>query len=788
MQNVYKVDNKLRDKYYQLISLFLETKKFDEECFSRIEVIQYINNNINRREDLIELDFFFDEIIKGYYLNFATDKQKVILENNLVKTIVERDFIIDALEVDTMPVTLDFYKIPEQREQLQNKFEELNSKTPVLSIVSFNDSLEKCSDAITNSREAKVFSITGSSKVEAVGENAKKIYDSYIELINAYSDLKYEIQRLFTDFSELRDNLRYLREDYFYIVKLVLEKNLVSDKLEMFDFDKIKWLEYATIQSNLDLEFNNIESQCKAFYDYVENNLSKVGDVFNNEVSRISNNLSKGNYNSNKFKADLVASGVDLAFSAVTQVFDSRNQSKIVIENLRKDIEILKLSFSRDKLKLQSDLVRLIELYNTVKNTFLPTTMKFSNLFYSILDNECSNDLKSVLKDKEVERLIGIRRELLQETRVLDLYIIDKNNICKELKIYEEIAGNQLAEYTPLYKYALSEKPDEEPSIFLRIITLNMCMVYLPLYLEEWESCFEPIEANYLLLEEIYENNKKEYEENVTRLKEKENRQRTINSELVEVELELKKVLEKLNYGNALVDKVELLEKVANTSKLILETSIQEDLIDPESYSNSLIKFNAIGEAALFDINKLPDPIQVSNNEEVNTQILSLTERISKSPSLFSVLQGLGQEINKEFPEVKQSEITLLLHGMVKNFDQINPELQILKQHLIGEVVNHTNLQPEQITQLLSLSKNYLQTMEEVYRLRAEIKDFENYNLHNEEEIRNQMMIITQVARKKIDVENITKMSFFNSLEEEGLTNESKLDTFNAFFNSQKNN
>ncbi|MEC4116706.1 hypothetical protein VSP20_06960 [Myroides phaeus] len=782
------IDNKLRDKYYQLISLFLESRKFKKGVFSRVEIIQYINSNIYKKEDKIEIDFFFDEIIKGFFLNFATDKQKEILESYLVKTKVESDFLLDALEVDTMPVALDIYKIQEQRIGLQNKFEELNSKTPVLSIVSFNNSLEKCSDVIANLQEEQVFSITGSSKVEAVGKNAKKVYDSYVELITASSELKYEIQRLFTDFSELRDNLRYLREDYFYIVKLVLEKNLVSDKLEMFDFDRIKWLEYATIQSNLDLEFNNIKSQCSAFYDYVENNLSKIGDVFNNEVSRISKNFGKSNYSSKNFKTDLVASGVGLAFSAVTQIFDSRSQSKVVVENLRKDIESLKLSFSRDKLKLQTDLVRLIELYNTVKNTFLPTSMKFSNLFYSILENECSTDLSSILKDQEVERLVSKRRELLQETRVLELYLIDKYNVCRELKVYEEDAEVELANYTPLYNYALEQKPDEEQSLFLKIITLNMCTVYLPLYLDKWRDCFVPIEKVYLELVSTYDKKKSEHYENYEQLKEKERRQRTISYELKDIEVELKKVLENLNYGNALVNKVEILEKLANTSKLILETSIHENLIDPESYSDSLFKLGVVGEAELLHINNLPDVELLEIDEEENNQILALTERMSKAPSLTGILQSLGQDIYKEFSQVKKSEITLILNNVVKRVDTESPDMYKLKSHLIDEVVNQTGLQPDQVNQLLVVSKQHLQRMVEVYKLREEIKSLEKYNHYNEEKIQNQMMIITQVARKKIDIENITTMDLFNDLQDESMTNESKLDSFDTFLSNQKNN
>ncbi|MHC5310063.1 hypothetical protein ACYSNM_08300 [Myroides sp. LJL116] len=766
-------------KYYPLIGTYLDNLKGKEVYFSRTALIEFINRNIPLIEQ-VKIDLFFDDVIKDYYQNFASNSQKELLSNFMVKTLVDNQLIIDERSVDLMPMSLDIEFIEEQNIEISQKFEELIEKTPSLSIQIFNNVVEELNTKISSIKEEYVISVTGSSKVEAIYKNAEDVYNSYLELINTYEAMKYEVQRLFNDFSELRDNLKYFREDFFYIVKIYGVSSIQKNEIiKLFDFAEVRWLEYAEIKSNLDLGFLKIKEHCSTFYKFVEENLEdNVGNIFNKHFDQISNKIGKKSYNANKLKTDLITGGAEIAYGVIKGVIDSRAESKVVVENLKKEIEYLKLSFTEDKSKLQSDIFRLIELFDTVKNTFIPITHKFNNLFFSILRDEFS--FAEILSNKSIIELLNERKVLLQENRTLDLVIKDKQNICEELKWNKDEAELNRDSYKVHYDFALTQKP-EEPSIVLAIFTLGFCHLYYPSYFEIWEKAFIPIEKEFNKLEKDLDRHFNLYQKVTIQLQEDTNRCKSIKERLKLIDTEVKDILSKIDKRGLFDSKVELLSNLATTSRLVLETSIQKELLNPENFFESIETLGlSLQSTANFTLTSSVT-ISGENTENIFTHINSLVSRLESLPTINELIEDFSDAAVKQNKELDKEEISSLLHSLSSELELEKYSYGDLKMKFIDKVVENTIFDYNQVIGIVDSAKNYLQKMEEAYKIREEVRQLQEINHNNDTEIANQLMVLSSIVRRKVNTRKEKTADLLQNVSNDNNSVEEKLNTFNKF-------
>lgn len=770
--------------YFPIIGLYLdEVQKKNITIFSRIEIVNYINEYVEKDKQIIDINNELDLLIKEFYNVFATPSQKVLLELRMVNDYIMNVRIIDPLAVDTYPMSLDIELISEQKNRVNQLFVELDKKTEIKTIQPFNVRLEEITNRINLLKEEEVFSITGSSKVEAVYNYAQVVYESYIHLIECYAELRSEIQRLFNDFSELRDNLRYLREDFFVIVKCLLGKELDTSKIKLFNFMSVEWLEYADIQDDLDLKFDNIQERCSTFYSFIDTRLEEVGDVFNKHLNNIGNNLSKKGYNSQSLKTDMVAGGISLAFSAVKGVLESRTESKIVVEKLRKDIEFLKLGFSNDKLALQNDLFRLIELYNTVKNIFIPVSQKYSIVFFDVIESVLSKENIKLIEDLGVLSLLQERTIKLEELRSLKLYVLDKENICKELSVYKDEAKLEYDKYLPLYEFALSQKPEKSLDIIC-FLTLGLSNIYFKAFDNEWNTAFRPIEENYTLALVKFEEENSRYKVNYLDLETSKDNITTLANRVEAIEDEIKILLVDKNIGELLLKKIHLLEKLATSSRTVLEVSIQEELVSPELYIKSFEGILSNDDLLFNTTNTLVKVDENDRDFNFYGKLTNLINKVEYMPSFDEIVSHCSKEIAEENNDLNIEQIQDVLRLTVNKLELEDYSYKELKQKLIDVISDKTVLNENQVLEFLDLGKRYLVIMEEVLRIRKEVDMLQKMNISNDERIENQLMILSGKVRLKIDSINRNKEEFFAKIEE----NSSSEEKLEMFINYLKNN
>lgn len=151
--------NKLSsDKYFTLINSYLDSiVSIQQKNFSRIDLVKYINQKASQDSQISLVDIEVTFLVKDFYFNQATDKQKQLLSLYLVNDHIESEKAIDPLAVDTTPIALFYDNLISQKTRLNSLLTELEQKTPSLSIDSFNSNLENLEKIIEQLVSRKLF-------------------------------------------------------------------------------------------------------------------------------------------------------------------------------------------------------------------------------------------------------------------------------------------------------------------------------------------------------------------------------------------------------------------------------------------------------------------------------------------------------------------------------------------------------------------------------------------------------------------------------------------------------
>jgi len=768
--------------YFTLISTYLDSvvskRKVD---FSRIEITKYINENVNEESIINLVDIEVTFLIKNFYLKQATTEQQELIRTYFVKDHIESEKAIDPLAVDTIPIALFYDQLIKQKDHLHNQFTDLEQKTPILTIDSFNSNLENLDNVMKQLVIKEVISLTGTSKVNAVYKYALSVYDTHIQMIKTYHYMKKEVQRLFNDFSELRDNLRYAREDLFFITSSLLQQELSKEELNIFDFKSVQWLEYAEIQDRLDLQFDKIKDHCSTFYSVLNENFIGTSNAISKGIDNIGKNMGKKNYNHMQLKGDLVVEGLNVAFNVVSGVIKSRSDSKLTIENLHREIEFLKLSFTEDKVKLQVDLIRLIELFNTVKNVFIPITKKYNELFFSVLEKNFSKDLKYILDYNGLDTKIKEKSELLMELRYIDIYLLDIKNISKELKKPLSQTENEYYDQYDYYNFTLKQEPKEISDLTL-YLTLGWANAYKEVYYDEWKKAKAPIEQHFYQLKSKYEKEHTFWQYNDDSYSQLNERKNTINSRLAQLKIEIKNNLINLSNKSDFLNKKELLLNIAKSSRTILETSINENLISPEQFASSLELINI--EQVIDDdssrndnLNNKPKDDTTSIYEKINKLLDQLEDMSSLDLTISKLSQSLFEKIGSN--QISKNDIEKTLYAIMNHYNLEDLNYTNFEEVFTTILVNETPLDYAQITQAINLAKHHFIIMEQVIRMREEIKLLKSVNISNDIQINKQINRLIQQSKGKIFKENDKTHKLFIQLDNKNISDIDKLNLFN---------
>ena len=557
------LDSKL---YFSLISSYLDLViSIGRSNFSRIEVTQYINENTSKDSIINVVDFEITLLVRDFYLKQATKLQRELIQNFFVKDHIESELAIDPLSVDTRVIALFPGQLTQQKEYLNNLFNELEQNSPKLSSDSFNTLVDNAKELIKRKEiEANIYSLQDNTQVNPWYLYALAIYQAHSEIVESYHNTRDDVQRLFSDFSQIRNKLRYSREDLLFITFSIFEKKLSLDELKAFELEQVQWHENVHLENQPNLKFDILSEQCPIFFSLLEN------DSVNESSSLV------------RYQIDQTEDKAKFTL-----------KSSEIVRQLKQEIDFLDRSFNEDVEKLENVLSELIVLFDTIKNIVVPVTKEYNDMFFSLVEQVLVEDLNPVISSSGLSNKIAESSKLLIELRDINIYLEDIKNISVELRkklIPVESTYHNQYDY---YKYALEQEPTQISKLMI-YLTLGWANTYKHVYYEEWLKALEPIEQHYYFLETKYKNKQAFWKYNQEHLLAVEDRKSSVLRRLDQLKDQIHTNLTNETKSLEFLQKKDRLINLISSSRIILDTQINDSLLPVEEFTSSIKRIQLV--------------------------------------------------------------------------------------------------------------------------------------------------------------------------------------------------
>lgn len=552
------------NKYFNLVSSYLDLVISKRRSnFSRIELIQYINENSSKENIIYLVNFSTTLLVRDFYFKQATKLQRELIQNFFVKDHIEPKSGVATPAEDTLSMTLFSGQLAQQKEHLENLFLRLEQDKPNLSNDSFSTLLDKL-DKVIKDNEVKenIHSLEESIQVNAWYKYAFSIYQANSQIVQEYNNTRNKIRKFLNDFSEVRINLRRSREEFLFEVSSVFENAFRPDELKVFALTSTQSDDRVSVENKPDLKFDVLNKQCPIFFSLLEN------------ASR------DGSYP--------IKNGIDQAENKVTL------KTSEIIRQLTKEIDVLKLSFKQDGEKLTAELSELIRLFDVINTTLIPVTKQYFERFFSLVQQVCPKNLKHSLNSSEVTSAIIEKSELLQELRDIDIYLDDIKNISEELKKHLTQVESTYHNQYDYYKYALEQEPKQITKLLL-FLTVGWAYLYKDVYSQQWRKVLEPIEKHYYFLEAKYKNSQAFWQCNHDHLLAMRDRKKVVLSRLDKVREYLHINQNNEAIPSELLQKKNVLINLLNSSRMILDEPIKDSLLSVEQFTSSIAMIERVG-------------------------------------------------------------------------------------------------------------------------------------------------------------------------------------------------
>lgn len=447
-------DNKVFKKIYSLAKEICDK----ETTFTRTDVAFELKE-FGISNDSIEVS----KLIYDAYTHYGNNEfiKKAFLNNDLTRYIVEEYQVVhsfnDGNEEDALIL-------------MQTSIDNIENHVKSMRIF-----FDIPNEARLNLKMAEKISlaITGNTGVKDVKENAKIIYDRYSKAINYYKNAEDSIKSLTVDFIFLREHLLDLFHQYSFALIDIFGDSIKVIDPELFDFNKIEWLDTSAMKKKVNLEYNLLNKSCSKL-------AKEISISFNKTVDR-----SLKSFGSEKnYKVGL--------FMVALEVFGHYGRASAYKQELKEELLILKGNVKHDVTTIFGDLARLLEIYKTLNEQYIPTAELFFKNSKEVMTDDLANIIKTIYSTDELKSLKAKRDKVLRDLKLQgekikdrELYISYYNNNIEEME-------NNLTAYAPDYKEAKRHRP-RKPFFLFNILSFGKMKKRYNLKISEWNQEYKGV-------------------------------------------------------------------------------------------------------------------------------------------------------------------------------------------------------------------------------------------------------------------------------------------------------
>jgi hypothetical protein len=428
-------------KFYEVIKKHADELAGQKSTLTRADLAYDLNSQGCQCTD----DIHLSEMVYRAYIHYNRD-------NNIYKSFLSNEGAISLVEQYKLNAHLDDNQLNDALTLLEKDLSvakaELNEAEKSIDTVLQLEILKAAGGVLKE--------LEGTQQLNEIKEKGAALMQNYGKMINSYQSAEMQVKTDIKDFVDLRGNINFTLRKYAGALIDIFGDSIKMVDPNLFDFDRVKWLDVKAMQSQTELQFNQLDQNCTLL-------VNEVADHFNKTLNQLPvwMNSSKVLGPKNGIYGTLVVG----AISYLNHFMQAQDKS------IRMERELLKLkeSIIKDRTQVKSDLYRLAKIHKTLNDLYIPKASAYLRLSEEVLSADL-NELMNSFYNGECEQLKRERDEILNRMKELERSINDHNDNLAlfngQMKDWSGLLDSQKRNY----EEAKSKKP-EEPNFISKIFT-----------------------------------------------------------------------------------------------------------------------------------------------------------------------------------------------------------------------------------------------------------------------------------------------------------------------------
>ncbi len=428
-------------KFYEVIKKHADELAGQKSTLTRADLAYDLNSQGCQCTD----DMHLSKMVYRAYIHYNRD-------NNIYKSFLSNEGAISLVEQYKLNAHLDDNQLNDALTLLEKDLSvakaELNEAEKSIDTVLQLEILKAAGGVLKE--------LEGTQQLNEIKEKGAALMQNYGKMINSYQSAEMQVKTDIKDFVDLRGNINFTLRKYAGALIDIFGDSIKMVDPNLFDFDRVKWLDVKAMQSQTELQFNQLDQNCTLL-------VNEVADHFNKILNQLPvwMNSSKVLGPKNGIYGTLVVG----AISYLNHFMQAQDKS------IRMERELLKLkeSIIKDRTQVKSDLYRLAKIHKTLNDLYIPKASAYLRLSEEVLSADL-NELMNSFYNGECEQLKRERDEILNRMKELERSINDHNDNLAlfngQMKDWSGLLDSQKSNY----EEAKSKKP-EEPNFISKIFT-----------------------------------------------------------------------------------------------------------------------------------------------------------------------------------------------------------------------------------------------------------------------------------------------------------------------------
>ena len=457
--------------------------------------------------------------------------------------------------------------------------------------------------------------IVGTQGVTEVRNEASALFDCYSQLIVT-----------------LRSHVCDIYRRYALVLIDAFGDSVKAIAPQLFDFDSIEWLDTQQMLQNVKLDYDQITEHCSIL-------MSSISESFSQSLKQASSTYRSAGSK----QAGLLLAGLNM----VSHYIDASSRTT----ELKGELLTLKNSVKHDVTLIKGDLSRLLVIYKTLNDLFIPQSEAFCQYSDQVLQGEWQQIVDSIYKNPNIQSLKQQRDKILDQCREVEAGIADAETNLAYYTAHIDKCNTLLSNMLDRYTQARESKP-KKPLLFGR--KRYNREIY------EWNIACKPVITRYEDLQSDIKLDNDELMNQKATLTRLQPRRQELRQELNRIN---KRIMRELKVTQATREKIlphlESIVKLLRIAREIAESHLDQELtkrvtitrqdteLPPDLQQNIAAFANGVRQLAFIDGNAMAEAISDVNKQrriaaEREQTTIDVTNKQQNNPARHTELSEEG--------------------------------------------------------------------------------------------------------------------------------------------------